>query len=98
MLKHECLTLRRERTHAGAWFSLLAWVFMLQRGLALSPPIASQAGAWFSLLAWVFMLQRGLASSPPVASRFHHVVAPNPSHYNVMPRPMFLSKPISSAL
>ena len=42
----------------------------------------------------IFTLQRGLASFPPVASDFCHVVALNPSSYNVMPTPIFFPKPI----
>ena len=44
------------------------------------------------------MPRGGLVFTPSVASDFRHAVAPNPSSYSVMPRPIFLSKPISFAL
>ena len=36
------------------------------------------------------MPQRGLVFTPPVAFDFHQAIAPNPSRYSVMPRPIFL--------
>ena len=44
------------------------------------------------------MPQRGLTFIPPLASHFFHVIAPNSSSYNVIPRPMFFCRSLSLLL